>query len=125
MGQSILVVDDDPGIRVLLERWLTAAAYDVTVAGDGAQAIAALEQRVFDLLLTDIIMPDREGIETLIEVRKRWPQCRTVAMSGGGRLGAEQFLSLAGHLGAHGTIGKPFKREALLDLLTTTLDNGA
>jgi len=121
LGQSILVVDDDHGIRVLLERWLVAEGYAVTVAADGDEAIEAFEQRSFHLMVTDIIMPDREGIETLLEVRKRWPQCKIIAMSGGGRVDAEQFLALAGNLGADATLKKPFRREAFLELLGATL----
>lgn len=107
---------------MLLERWLLAAGYEVTVAADGDKAIEAFGQRPFHLMVTDIIMPDREGIETLLEVRRQWPDCKIIAISGGGRVDAEQFLSLAGNLGADATLKKPFRREAFLDLLGETLN---
>ena len=102
--------------------WLSAAGYEVSVARDGLEAVTVLSQRPYNLMLTDIIMPDRDGIETLMEVRRLWPRCKVVAMSGGGRVGAELFLSLAGELGADSTIRKPFKREAILDLIAGTLE---
>jgi len=125
LGQRVLVVDDDHGICMLLEKWLTAAGYDVALAADGDKAIEALRRRHFDLMLTDIIMPGREGIETLLEVREHWPRIKIMAMSGGGRVDAEEFLSLAGHLGADATVRKPFRREPLLDLVAATLEASA
>ena len=78
-----------------------------------------LEGTRFDIVLTDIIMPGREGIETIIEIRKRWPDTKIVAMSGGGRIEPSTFLDLAKSFGADVILKKPFKQSALLEALAS------
>ena len=114
---SVLFVDDEQPIRDLFVRALVAAGIDAECAADGNKALAKLETRRFDALVIDIIMPDREGIETILEVRNRWPDTFIIAMSGGGRIGASDFLDLAVAVGAHRTLAKPFTPAKLLALL--------
>ncbi len=116
-GQSILIVDDDAVLRDLICKGLRNAGYAVLEAPEGASAIACLEKNAVDVLLTDIIMPDREGVETIIEVRERWPSIDVIAMSGGGKINPERTLDWATQFGAHAVLRKPFKLRDLLTIL--------
>ena len=84
------------------------------MAANGDQALAQLKQRRFAAVVIDIIMPEREGIETILEMRKHWPETFIIAMSGGGRIGPEDFLKLALMVGADRTLKKPFTPTQLI-----------
>lgn len=118
MGASILVVDDDEQIRHVLRRKLEQCEYDVCEAANGREAIRALETAPFDLVLTDIVMPDTDGIETLRYVRKHLPHVKVVAISAPNN---ELYLESAAGLGAARTFQEPLKlaelAEAIDDLL--------
>lgn len=114
---SILVVEDDLTLRALICRGLKGAGYVVAEASDGNKAIQALEDARYSAVVTDIIMPDREGVETIVEIRRRWPETKIVAMSGGGRIDPSMILSLAENLGADALLKKPFTLKQLLDAL--------
>jgi DNA-binding response OmpR family regulator len=116
-GGSVLFVDDEQPIRDLFGRALMAAGIEVDCAADGNKALAKLKLRRYDAVVIDIIMPDREGVETIVEVRKQWPDTFIIAISGGGRIGADDFLQLAKMVGADCTLTKPFTPRALLALL--------
>ncbi len=116
-ANSVLVVDDDPVLGGLISRGLRGVGYNVAEATDGNKAISALETATYDAVVIDIIMPDREGVETIIEIRARWPKIKIIAMSGGGRMDPDMFLNLAGTFGADALLKKPFKLQNLLDLL--------
>ena len=115
---SILVADDEPGIRDLLEHWLTTHGHNVQTADGGQQAMRLLLQGSFDLVVTDVVMPDGDGFELIPAIRKIRPDARILAISGGGRyIPGGDCLSLARGLGAHATIIKPFDcNEVLLGL---------
>ena len=115
---SILVADDEPGIRDLLEHWLTTQGHNVQTADGGQQAMRLLLQGSFDLVVTDVVMPDGDGFELIPAIRKIRPEARILAISGGGRyIPGGDCLSLARGLGAHATIIKPFDcNEVLLGL---------
>ena len=116
-GGSVLFVDDEQGVRELFGRALIAAGIRCDGAADGNKALAKLDQRQYDAVVIDIIMPDREGIETIAEVRKQWPGTFIIAISGGGRIMAENFLKLATMVGADLTLTKPFTPAQLLATL--------
>jgi DNA-binding response OmpR family regulator len=116
---SVLVVEDDAVLGGLICRGLRAAGYQVAEASDGNQALEALEKMTYAAVVTDIIMPDKEGVETIIEIRKRWPDTKIVAISGGGRVDPSMILNLAEHLGADAVLKKPFSLKSLLDALKT------
>jgi CheY-like chemotaxis protein len=106
---SILVVDDEHGIRVLLQQWLVAAGHTVSVVGSGNEASEAMKKAKFDLVITDVLMPDRDGVELIMEIRKNYPSARIVAISGGGRFTeGRDYLELAKAVGAHAAVLKPF-----------------
>lgn len=117
-GGSVLVVDDDAAVREMLERALTLAGINFAGASDGNKGIAKLESNRYDAVITDIIMPDRDGVELIVKIRQQWPDTFVIAMSGGGRIGAGQFLDLAKALGADCTLVKPFKPSQVISLLS-------
>ncbi len=112
----ILLVEDDDQYRPLLERLLTRAGHEVVAVSDGAQALPSLMERPADVVITDLIMPGKEGLETIRELRRQWPDLPIIAMSGGGRRQPTDYLRAARMLGAVRTLEKPF---AVDDLLAT------
>lgn len=116
---TILIVDDDLPFVTVLAAALRRAGYTVTTAANGLEGLRILEERSHDIVITDIVMPEKEGIETIIEIRRTCPACKIIAMSGGGRIGADDYLQLAKKLGANATINKPFAGPELVRLLET------
>jgi CheY-like chemotaxis protein len=106
---SILLVDDEEHIRLLMQQWLEAAGYRVTCAASSQEAAALIARAQFDLAITDILMPERDGIDLIAALKKVQPAARILAISGGGRsIGGEDCLKIALGLGAHAAIAKPF-----------------
>jgi DNA-binding NtrC family response regulator len=110
---KILVIDDDPMVRKAIERILDRKGYDVVMADDGRRGLKLFEREQPDLVITDIIMPEREGIETIRAIQKIRPGAKIIAISGGGRVGNVDFLTLAAKLGAREIIAKPFDPSEL------------
>lgn len=121
MGQSILIADDDDRVRYTLRARLEQAGYDVHEAATGAAAIEALYALPFDLVIADILMPDRDGLEAIIHVRKKAPRTKVIAISGAAD---GLFLADAAGLGAHGVLAKPFKPDDLLVMVKDLLHSG-
>jgi len=111
---SILLVDDDVGVRQIAQQTLEGVGHRVVCAGDGRAASRAMAADAFDLVITDLLMPDRDGLELIEELRRSYPGVRIIAMSGGGRVSAEEYLLIAKFLGANGLLGKPFHPRQLL-----------
>ena len=117
----IILIDDD---IELLRQMVTAfhsAGYKVRAAPDGQVGLAHFMAEPSDLVVTDIIMPNREGIETIVELRKASPSVKVIAISGGYRAGPEDFLQLARHVGADGALAKPFRLAKLLAMAAQLL----
>jgi len=111
---TILLVDDDDAVREMLARMLVGMGHEVQQAADGVECLRRVEARSFDLLITDIVMPEQGGLRTIDGVRKRCPGTKILAISGGGSLmNSADYLALAESLGAHGTLEKPFDLEEL------------
>jgi CheY-like chemotaxis protein len=106
----ILVVDDDPDIRGVILEFLAPDGYDVRLAANGREAFGILGFEDVDLVLTDLVMPDREGIEMIQEIRRRYPAVKTVAMSGAV---FGPYLRAAELLGANATLSKPLNSSLL------------
>jgi CheY-like chemotaxis protein len=119
--QRILVIDDEPQLRAVLKRFLEIEGYEVEVAADGREALRIYAGKPADLVITDLIMPEKEGIETIRELKDSYPGIKIIAMSGGGRLGPETYLTLARKLGAQRTLSKPFELKALGDAVRELL----
>ncbi len=113
---KILVVDDDAALRNLLVRMLKRAGYEVEEAADGRQAVRAYRASPADLVLTDMFMPEMDGMEAIMMLRREFPDVRIVVMSGGAYIGTPDILEMAEQLGAARTLAKPV---ASADLLRT------
>jgi CheY-like chemotaxis protein len=113
----VLVADDDAMARLGCRALLEEAGYPVAMAEDGEEAIRLVEKGNVEILMLDILMPRKEGLETLMEVKRRFPRVLVVAMSAGGVRGNFDFLGAATRLGADRTLPKPFGRQELLLLL--------
>lgn len=111
---KILVIDDEPHIRELLQIVLEGAGFEVAVAKDGNEGIKLYRKIQPDLVITDLIMPGKEGIETIREIKAENPAAKIIAVSGGGRVNANGYLQLALKLGAARSLSKPVSRENLL-----------
>ncbi|GAB1467890.1 response regulator [Candidatus Cloacimonadota bacterium] len=120
---KILVIEDDSSFRNVLVQMLSRAGYDVQQAGDGNQAVEVCTQFQPDLVLTDIIMPDKEGLETIQDLLALSPNLKIIAMSGGGKFGPDSYLPLAQKLGAKATLQKPFMREELISTIQDVLNS--
>ncbi len=120
----ILLVDDDPMIRTTLPLALGVQGHEAVAAGDGGQALRVLRQEAFDLVLTDVLVPDVDGLEVVRAVRREFPRTPVVAtMSGGSsRLPGSDALELASHLGAHAVLAKPFTEQQLREVIGKALD---
>jgi DNA-binding response OmpR family regulator len=118
----ILVIDDDIDLRVIMQEALQAAGYEVSMAADGAQGIALQRKQPASLLITDIFMPNKEGIETIRDFREEFPNVPIIAMSGGGKLKRQSSLFTAKALGAEVILRKPFKMSDLLRSVAALLN---
>jgi CheY-like chemotaxis protein len=110
-ARHLLVVDDDPEFRALVRTLLAGSEYSVSEAADGDAALRLLERQPFDVIVIDMVMPEREGLETVEAVRQRYPECRIVATSGAGQ--GSVYLQVACRLGAAAILAKPIDRERL------------
>src|SRR6266540_594484 len=111
---SVLVVDDEPELRDLMTRVLKRGGHRVTCAANGIEASRAVANERFDVVVTDVIMPEKDGIQVINELRRKYPDVRIIAMSGGGHVSRDQYLKIAKGLGAHALLEKPFSNEDLL-----------
>jgi len=111
---KILVIDDDYLVRYTLARILRSNRHEVVTAGDGHHGMALFREQRPDLVITDIIMPEQEGIETIRRIRGECPDAKIIAISGGGRICDLDVLAMARKLGADDVIAKPFDAEGLL-----------
>lgn len=121
---TILVIDDDPSMRRLILRVLGSRGHELLEAENGQQALKLLENRQPDLIITDILMPAKEGIETIREVIARWPGTRIIAISGGGGAQNMLFLDIAQTFGAHAALAKPFRPDELVAVVDRVLAGG-
>lgn len=112
--KRILVIDDDVQFRQMLCQMLERAGYEVIEAADGRKGMKLFRVQPTDLVITDIIMPEQEGIETIRELKRDFANVRIIAISGGGRIDSKDYLNLAEKFGATRTFGKPLDREEFL-----------
>lgn len=117
----ILVIDDDDQVREMLRQMIHNAGHDVAVAADGNAGITLYRERPADLVVTDIIMPDKDGWEAIVELRREYPEARIIAISGGDRLGPSSYLAVAKRFGAQRVFAKPIEKRELLRAITDLL----
>jgi len=121
---SILVVDDDPQVREVFKRTLEAHGHQVKEAGDGRAAVASYREKPADLVILDIIMPEQDGLETILDLRRDFPDAKIIAISGGGRASAQGYLRPAKVLGADRAYSKPLAPHELLAAIEQLLKEG-
>ncbi len=119
---KILIVDDDASLLRVLRRILEDAGHEVTEESNGAWALRRFTGRPSDLVITDIYMPDMDGIQFLMRVREAFPEARIIVMSGGSYLPGESVLEAGSALGADGILAKPFDADEVDRLVTSVLD---
>jgi DNA-binding response OmpR family regulator len=119
---NVLVIDDDPAIRSLIASTLSRLGYRVRTAEDGATGLRQFAAEPADLVIVDIFMPEKEGIETIIELRRRLAIPRIIAISGGGAIGGMEALQLARMIGAEAALLKPFSMSALVETVARLLE---
>lgn len=117
----VLVIDDEELARFTIKEVLEGYGHTVIEAADGVKGIAAFHDNNVDLIITDIIMPEKEGVETIIELKQEAPELKIIAISGGGRTRNLDFLKLAGEYGADKVMAKPFSAEDLMNAVNECL----
>jgi CheY-like chemotaxis protein len=113
----ILIIDDEADLRTTLQDLLEHAGYEVVEVSDGRKGLQHYLGVSMDLMITDLLMPEQEGVETIRALRQINPQVKMIAMSGGGQTGRMDFLHVAAVLGAQRTLHKPFNRQTLLEVV--------
>lgn len=114
---SVLIVDDNADMRSFVKIVLERAGFEAQVAADGERALDLQRAHPVDVLITDIFMPERDGIELIHQFKSAFPQVKIIAMSGGGRISKRDYLPFAADIGADLVLRKPFAADALLSML--------
>ena len=117
----ILVVDDEVQIRILLRQLLEKEGHKVEEASNGQIALDLYREDPFDLVILDIIMPEKEGVETIMELKRNFENVKIITISGGGRIGPDNYLKLAQQLGALYIFTKPIDNAKLLKAISEIL----
>ena len=110
----MLIIDDESEVRSLLTRTLTQAGYEVVAVANGDEGTRACRQQSFDMVVVDMVMPEKDGLETMMEIRRGSPKARIIAMSGAPRAPIMDPLSLAMKLGAVAILTKPFTPDEFI-----------
>jgi CheY-like chemotaxis protein len=118
---KILVIEDNIAVRNALAEILESAGYQVVTAEDGQRGLDVFRAERPDLVITDIVMPEKEGIETIREIRNECPNAKIIAISGGGRTGNTDYLKVARRLGASDAIAKPLDPDHLIAVVQQRL----
>lgn len=112
---SVLIADDEENISTLVQLCVTAEGHEAVCVSGAREAKAAMARQNFDLVITDVLMPDGDGLDLITQLRKVQPATRVLAMSGGGRyMEGNDCLKMARRLGANAAVMKPFNREQLM-----------
>lgn len=119
--KRILVVDDEKSVRDFIKNCLARHGFDVTAAESGDEAERTFRTQPFDLLITDLYMPGKEGIETITSIRRDDPDVKIIAISGGGRGGSFDMLQIAQRLGASICLAKPMTHEELVETVVSLI----
>ncbi len=120
--QRILVVDDDDLVRSMLTQMMVEAGFEVASAADGNACLRVYRENPADLIIMDIVMPEKDGWEAIVELRQDFPDSRIIAISGGARTGPYGYLALAKRFGAQRVFAKPIQKRELLQAVHELLD---
>jgi CheY-like chemotaxis protein len=121
---KILLIDDDEQVRLTLRTMLERIGHDVVEASDGQVGVDKFRESPADLVITDIVMPQKGGITTIYELRRDYPDLRIIAVSGGGAMRGTDYLEVARQIGASRTISMPVEMEELRKAVTELLATG-
>ncbi len=126
MGKKkrILVIDDEPTALDVIKRIMEHAGYEVLLAGNGQEGVELFRQNPCDLVITDMVMPVKDGLQTILDLRVDAPDLPVVAISGGGNISKERYLAVAGYLDKVITVGKPFTVDVLTGAVKQLLEGG-
>ena len=113
----ILIIDDDRDMLYTLRQILTCAGHEVLEASDGAAGLRLFRQERPEFVITDIFMPEQDGLETILTLKSEFPTVKIIAISGGGQIGNLSYLEMAGPFGAERLLCKPFTRQDLLSAI--------
>lgn len=119
---KILVIDDEPSILLMIKKMLEKEGHEVDLALNGREGMEQFEKNRPDMVITDIIMPEKEGLETIFELRKKFPELKIIAISGGGRIGPEGYLPSAKYLGADRVFQKPLVQKEFVQAVSNLLN---
>ena len=117
----ILVIDDEPNILMMLKRMLERAGFEVDIAVNGEEGLQLFRKFPADLIITDIVMPEKEGLETIRELKKSHPDLKIIAISGGGRIDSREYLESARLFGASKIFQKPFRQKEMVSAVKELL----
>lgn len=115
--KRILVIDDEEQICEMLHKKLESAGYEVDKAPNGKVGLKLFREKPFDLVISDIFMPEKEGLETIRELRNDFPELKIIAITGGYSSGPDELLNVARMLGADRTFPKPFKLKEIVETI--------
>jgi DNA-binding response OmpR family regulator len=121
----VLLIDDDAALLGLMDHAFTAAGYTTYTAENGRTGLLAVDSCKPDLVVTDIVMPEMEGIGAILQIRRRPNPPKIIAISGAGPGGRRDYLSWARHLGADEVLAKPFRTSQLVTLASRLVDNNS
>ncbi|MCG8636229.1 MAG: response regulator [Desulfobacterales bacterium] len=121
---KVLIIDDEASIRIMLSTLLEKNGYSIVTAENGAQGFNLFKTHLPDLTITDLIMPEKEGLELIREIKTLDPEAKIIAMSGGGTAQPDTYLKLAARFGAQRTFSKPINTERLLSFVQEALAQG-
>ena len=113
-NKTVMIADDDKLVRLTFKHVFEEAGYTALVADNGRDAIAQLSRTDVGTIFLDVFMPDQDGIETLLEIKRAHPETRVIVMSGGGVRGRYDFLAAATKFGADGVVRKPISPQQLI-----------
>lgn len=119
---TILIIDDDRQVCDLLKQVLEEEGYTVITATNGREGIERYRAQPADVIVLDILMPEKEGLETILDLRREFPQVKIIAMSGGSERARLNLLDMAKRLGAQYTLHKPFQIQAFTDLIRNAME---
>lgn len=121
---NVLIIDDEPEVRKMVCKMLDDEDFEVHAANDGREGMRILRSgRKFDLVISDIVMPRKEGLEVMMEIKRDFPDIKVLAISGGGKVNAQSYLSLATFFGAKTTLKKPFFKSDLLSAIRKSIES--
>jgi len=118
---KILVLDDEPSILLMIKKMLEKAGHEVSIASNGREGMILFERDQHDLVISDIIMPEKEGLETIFELRRMHPELKIIAISGGGRISPDGYLPGAKLLGANMVFQKPLDQKEFVNAVAQLL----